>query len=130
MAFQQNAFQPDAFQVGPRSASATVIWPWQSDAFQFWGGIGPTPPTPEVVASSTILIPDPRYLDWEIWSGQTLLSALGVYNLPNPVDEGLWQAWATELLNITGFASRGSPDPRGYGEDWRAWAMALIMTAS
>lgn len=70
-------------------------------------------------------------LEWSIWAGsvtQDLLSS--GYTLPNPGEEGLWQVWATELLNNADIAALGLADPRSYGDRWREWASALIMTVT
>jgi hypothetical protein len=75
-------------------------------------------------------LPRPEGLEWGAWSVYVLTELSNGYTLPNPVDEGLWQAWATELLNIAGISELGVADPRSFGEDWRAWAAAFILTAS
>lgn len=87
----------------------------------------PSPPPAASTEPSTIYY-DPRYHTWNQWATMVIVEAFPLYNLPNPGPEGLWQAWATELLNIAGFAERGVPDPRRFSDDWRRWAAAFIYT--
>ena len=77
---------------------------------------------------SAASLPDPRNASWESWATAVVVTLLPSYNLPNPGPEGLWQAWAAELLNISGLAATGVPDPRAYGGDWRRWAVAFVFT--
>lgn len=82
------------------------------------------------VASLTLSVLNPAGLSWELWAGSVVSDLLGQYNLPNPGEEGLWHAWATELLNVTALAGLGIVDPRTFGADWRSWAAVFIMTVT
>jgi len=78
----------------------------------------------------SITVTNPGGLSWPVWAGLVTQELLGGYNLPNPGNEGLWQLWATELLNIPGLVELGLPDPRTFGKNWRGWAtvFTLIVT--
>jgi hypothetical protein len=46
------------------------------------------------------------------------------YNLPNPVEEGSWAIWATELLTIPSLSGLGLPNPSAFA-DWKDWAATV-----
>ena len=77
-----------------------------------------------------LTVSDPAQLSWPVWAGLVNQELQGSYTLPNPGAEGLWQSWATELLNIPGLAELGLPDPRQFGLDWRGWAVAFTMATT
>lgn len=81
------------------------------------------------MARLTLAALDPSLMDWATWAGSVVVDLQPSYNLPNPGDEGSWQSWAIELLNIPGIADLGLPDPRPFGESWQGWAVAFILTA-
>lgn len=61
------------------------------------------------------------FYDWSAILGEQMAQ----YNVPNPVEEGLWQTWATAFCSIPDVQERGLPDPQLF-TDWRGWAMASI----
>lgn len=72
---------------------------------------------------------NPLQMTWEQWSSQVVIDLSTQYNLPNPVEEGLWQRWATELLTIPGLSELGLPDPSAFAS-WQAWAAAFTQIAA
>lgn len=73
---------------------------------------------------------NPELLTWELWAGMISQDLASSYNLPNPGEEGSWQLWAAELLNIPELEQLGLPDPRGFGLDWRRWAAAFTLATT
>ncbi len=78
----------------------------------------------------SLTVGDPSQLTWRVWAGLVTQELLGSYNLPNPGDEGLWQLWATELLNIPGLVELGLPDPRAFARSWQEWATVFLLTVT
>lgn len=126
MAAQQGAFQSDAFQSGLLGPPPIYVWPFQSDAFQYAVGGGPTPVA--AAAAQLLLTPmNPYALPWHVWVAVAALDLAETgYNLPlGAGEERLWQQWATELLQVPELVELGVQSPLPYGDDWRAWAATL-----
>jgi len=75
-------------------------------------------------------IPSSAGLSFPQWAAAVITELASEYNLPNPVEEGLWQTWATELFHVPGLAERGLPGPASFGEDWRSWSAAFSLVMS
>lgn len=73
---------------------------------------------------STINPPNPMATTFWDWSGY-LSEQLAQYNVPSPVNEGLWRTWATALCSTPEIAERGLPSPQGFA-DWRSWACQAL----
>ena len=78
----------------------------------------------------SVLVPTVEGLPWEAWAAAVNVAFSSVYTLPSPRDEGSWQSWANELLTVADLAKEGLASPESFGEDWRAWATALLMVTS
>lgn len=73
------------------------------------------------MATSTLTFLNPYGASWRDWSAAIVQGYASEYNVPNPVKEGSWSDWATELLNTDAFVELGVPNPKRF-TNWRVWA--------
>lgn len=74
------------------------------------------------------LIYDPRYQDWDFWSG-LMIEAYSAQQLQINVPEEKWQDFASGMMAIDIFQNQAIPNPYLF-DDWREWVQVLINSVS
>ena len=75
-----------------------------------------------------IVIPDPRNMEFEVWSTWTAFLT-GTVNVAPMVDEETWQLWAERFINATKLRKYNMPNPYQY-QDWHDWAFQMMLSVN